>query len=236
MNIQGAILVLPEKEDAERDAVEVAWLRNGGQTLRLGRFWDPPAHLMTAQVRVYGSDSFCLVLAQKLGLMLVSPPDDLIAKISRRWLKRDVAIMTLAEARAGAFPCFIKPLVPKLFKAAVYADVSALDAACTNVSATEGVIVSAVVAFEAEVRAFVLDGTVLDCAFYEGDGDNGAVADFVGQLCADVRLPKTCVVDAGFVPNSGWVFIEANASWGAGLNGCNAEKVLPAIEAATTGR
>jgi hypothetical protein len=39
----------------------------------------------------------------------------------------------------------------------------------------------------------------------------------------------------GFVADRGWAVIEFNAAWGAGLNGCNAAKVLPAILAASGG-
>ncbi len=39
--------------------------------------------------------------------------------------------------------------------------------------------------------------------------------------------------DVGLIKGEGWAFIEANSSWGAGLNGCEAAKVLPAILAAT---
>jgi hypothetical protein len=38
-------------------------------------------------------------------------------------------------------------------------------------------------------------------------------------------------LDVGWTER-GWVVIEANDAWGAGLNGCDAGAVLPAIEAA----
>jgi hypothetical protein len=37
------------------------------------------------------------------------------------------------------------------------------------------------------------------------------------------------VVDVGLIAGRGWAVIEFNAAWGAGLNGCDPEKVLPAI-------
>jgi hypothetical protein len=41
------------------------------------------------------------------------------------------------------------------------------------------------------------------------------------------------VMDVGLVPGTGWVVIEFNAAWGAGLNGCDPNRILPAIEAAS---
>jgi hypothetical protein len=47
-------------------------------------------------VRLYGNDAFCLVLAQKLALELVSPPDDLLLRLPPGMLQRDVRGETLA--------------------------------------------------------------------------------------------------------------------------------------------
>jgi len=44
------------------------------------------------------------------------------------------------------------------------------------------------------------------------------------------------VIDVGLIANRGWGVIEFNAAWGAGLNGCDPEKVLPAILAASGGK
>ena len=81
------ILVISDKPDIERDAVADVWSAAGGDVLRLGRFWDPPA-LDPQRVRLYGSDSYCQVLAQKLGLALVSPPDDWLLQLAPAVTKR----------------------------------------------------------------------------------------------------------------------------------------------------
>lgn len=52
-------------------------------------------------------------------------------------------------------------------------------------------------------------------------------------LISDMPVPRAVVIDAGFIDGRGWAVIEFNAAWGAGLNGCNAEKVLAAIVSAT---
>jgi hypothetical protein len=70
MNLQERTLLIPEKADIERDAVATIWADAGGNVMRLGRFWDPPESLIPSQVTLYGNDTFCLVLEQKLGLSL----------------------------------------------------------------------------------------------------------------------------------------------------------------------
>lgn len=94
--------------------------------------------------------------------------------------------------------------------------------------------------FEAEARAFVLDGAVRACAIYEADGDDGDVA-HAGRFVSGVaekqhrerHLPRTCVVDVGRLGNGRWAVVEFNATWGAGLNGCAADEVLDCIAAAS---
>jgi len=54
-------LLISDKNDIERDALAAAFASRGGAVHRLGRFWDPPL-FDPATVRVYGADSFCLVL------------------------------------------------------------------------------------------------------------------------------------------------------------------------------
>src|SRR5215208_4241116 len=108
MNAAGLTLLLPDKPDPERDALADVWEGVGGNVQRLARFWDPPA-LDPRRVRVYGSDSFCLVLQQKLGLELCSPPDELIFAVPPRHLRRAVWRRTLGDAAALPYPAFCKP-------------------------------------------------------------------------------------------------------------------------------
>lgn len=173
------------------------------------------------------------MVAQKLGLALVSPPDDLPKWVDRSWWKRDTEIIQLSKALNTSFPAFVKPLAPKEFRAQVYNSASELSAECKGLNATLGVFRSSIVDFEAEARAFVLDRVVLDCALYEGASVLEDARDFTQTFCQSNSLPATCVVDVGLLKGEGWAFVEANASWGSGLNGCDARSVLPAIERAT---
>ncbi len=69
MNYHNLILIIPEKPDTERFAVAEAW-HNNGNVLKLGRFLEPP-DIGRKKVRLYGNDTFCLVLEQKLNLRMM---------------------------------------------------------------------------------------------------------------------------------------------------------------------
>lgn len=230
--LAGLTLVIPDKPDPERDALADVWERLGGSVLRLARFWDPPA-LDRRVVRVYGSDSFCQVLQQKLRLELCSPSDELIFTVPPHHLRRAVGRRKLGEAVDVSYPAFCKSVAPKLFTARVYADAAELAAECRGLDDQTVMLVSEPVTFAAEARCFVLDGAVLDCAIFEGDEDRTAAARSAADLLHDVHVPRSVVVDMGLIPGRGWALVEFNAAWGAGLNGCAAELVWPCVAAAS---
>lgn len=232
MKTEGLILLIPEKADVERDSVAAAWERGGGTVLRLDRFWDPPA-MDAERVRVYGNDTFCLVLQQKLDLDLIAPADELIFAVPEAGLRRWLARQAIGAAPTLTYPLFTKPLTPKLFRARLYASPEELAAECDGLPAETAILVSEVVEFSAEARCFVLDGLVLDCAVHEGDAARDEAAAFAREMAATVPGPRAYVLDVGWIAGRGWAIVEFNASWGAGLNGCNPELVLPAIEAAS---
>lgn len=228
----GLNLLISDKPDVERDGLAEAFARQGGVVQRIGRFWAPPT-FDPATVRVYGADSFCLVLQQKLGLRLTSPDDELLLSVPPEFLQRQIARRTLAEAASLGFPAFIKPVVPKQFRGAVYPSFDALAKECHGLSGDTAVFVAEPVRFTAEARSFVLNTRVLDTALYEGTGQISGVASFVDAIARVMPLPSALVVDTGLVVGRGWAVVEFNALWGAGLNGCDPDKVLPAIVAAS---
>jgi ATP-grasp domain, R2K clade family 2 len=228
----GLNLLISDKPDPERDALAESFARRGGAIHRLGRFWDPPI-FQPATIRVYGADSFCLVLQQKLAFALCTPDDELILRVPPQFLQRQLARRTLDETASLSFPSFIKPVMPKQFRGAVYPSSAGLLEECRGLPPNTGVFVAEPVSLAAEVRTFVLGGHVLDAAVYEGATDVTDAVRFVTALAQAVTLPRAVVVDVGFVVGRGWAVIEFNAAWGAGLNGCDPEKILPAILAAS---
>lgn len=177
---------------------------------------------------------FCLVLQEKLDLILVTPPDDLVLSLPEELLLRSIVKRTLGELSGFTYPSFVKSLIPKLIPSKVYSSAQALSDGCAGLDAATELLVSEPIQFVAEARAFVMDGSVLDIACYEGSGDLAAARSCVQQLVACHNLPKTVVIDVGMLADSGrWALVEFNAAWGAGLNGCHAELVVSAIAAAS---
>ena len=222
-------LLLPSKSDPERARVADAFSSGGGRVVRLDRFWEPP-DLGDARVAVYGNDTFCLVLSQVLGLELVSPREEILLELPREWLNRELGASDLGGLRGEMFPCFAKPLTPKLFAARVYEELDELRRETRGLERSSPIYHAEVVSFECEVRAFICDGEVCDFAVYQGSVKAGDTPlDFIEEVIESDVWPDTYVLDVGYVEDRGWCVIEANASWGAGLNGCRAELVLPAI-------
>ncbi len=224
-------LLIPEKPDAERDAVAAAWEASGGSVNRLARFWEPP-QLPHGSIRVYGNETFCLVLQEKLALRLETPADDLMLAVPAPFLHRSLAKHRLVDLPDDGFPLFAKSLIPKLIASRVYASAAELAAACVGLDPLTEFLVSDPVVISAEARSFVLDGDILDLALYEGQAHLKNARVFIESLLSELTLPRTVVVDVGLVDGR-WCLIEFNATWGAGLNGCHAGRVLPAIAAAS---
>ncbi|MCP4439372.1 MAG: ATP-grasp domain-containing protein [Aureispira sp.] len=228
------ILVIPEKTDEETFAVAKAWEVLGGKVLKLGRFWEPPK-LDEYHVRVYGNDTFCNVLAQLLQLNLTAPEDALLAKFDEHYTKRWIGLSFLGQADGLVFPKFVKPAIPKLFQGKVFYTLGELEETTNGLSEDAEVLVSEVVAIEKEMRAFVLNGEVQTMAIYEGR-KCVLPSDFVQEFADSYSsvLPVTYVVDFGYNAEIGWFVLELNAVWGAGLNGCDAEKVAKCLEYASS--
>ncbi len=48
-----------------------------------------------------------------------------------------------------------------------------------------------------------------------------------------VVLPRAAVINVGVIAERGWAVVELNAAWGAGLYGCDPERVLDVVQHAT---
>lgn len=232
LEVRGLTLVISDKPDPERDAVAAVWEAAGGDVLRLGRFWEPPP-LDPDGVRVYGADAFCQVLAQKLALALVTPADDLLLRLSPAVVKRSVRPAKVSEVESIAFPAFVKSYIPKLIRSHVYASQSDLIGELRGLEPTTELLVSEIVELEAEARSWVLDGEVVSIACYEGDADLAPATALASAAARESVVPSPCVIDVGLTRDRGWIVIEANAAWGAGLNGCDALAAARCIARAT---
>ncbi|MFJ6720673.1 MULTISPECIES: ATP-grasp domain-containing protein [unclassified Streptomyces] len=155
-----------------------------------------------------------------LGLGLLEPRDDWLARLPERLTARRVRLTTLGAARGSAGPAFVKPPREKSFPAAVYPDGSHLP---PGPDARTPVLVSEVVEFAAEYRLFLLDGEIaaasryavygrLDCAPLDTDPRSGEVRRFAADL-GGTGLPSGVVVDVGLTTGGRWAVVEANMAW-----------------------
>jgi hypothetical protein len=141
--------------------------------------------------------------------------------------------MSLAEAIGSSYPRFVKPVTPKVFRAAVYGSSADLETECRGLEATTRVLVSEPVGIVAEARCFLLDACVATCAVYEGAASIAEATVFGNKVASSVPLPKTCVVDVALVGQRGWAVVEFNSTWGSGLNGCDPDAVVECLVHAT---
>jgi hypothetical protein len=233
---KSTILLIPEKTDIEFDQVIDAWEKLGGQVKRLGKYWIKDDELATQRIAIYGSQAFALVLAQIYDVVLLSPDDTLIVRLDNKWTKRDIQMKQVGLMNETNFPVFIKPVIPKMFMAGVFINLSAFKDATAVLPNTEAILVSTIIEdIQAEARCYLMNGEVKDIAFYEGSADLEEGRNFVAEFAVTNKsyLPEVVVVDIAFSQQTGWFVLEFNACWGAGLNNCNAEKVIDCIIGAT---
>ncbi len=225
-------MLIPDKLDPEREQVAEAWGKRNGRVIRLGRFWESPA-LDASSVRVYGNDTFCLVLAQILKLKLVTPDDDLPLKVPTEYLRRKIVQSFVESASRIEYPCFVKSLVPKLFPSKVYHSARDFHSVADGLEPNTPILVSEIVSIRSEVRSFILNNEVVTLNAYEGKADLNEARIFLKDFLANasLTLPKTFVLDLAKLYDGSWVFLEANATWGAGLNGCDPDRVVECIRA-----
>jgi hypothetical protein len=229
-------LLVPEKTDVEFDQVIATWLKRGGAVKRLGKYWIKDETLAQQQIAIYGNQTFALVLAHIYNVSLLSPDDTLIARLENNWVKRSIRAIQLKDLRTTDFPVFIKPVIPKLFLAGVFDKPADFNTVTQGLQDTEAILVADIIQdIRAEARGYIRNGVIMDIALYEGSADIVTGRRFLTDFIAayQTALPAVAVVDIAFSEQSGWFILEFNACWGAGLNNCEADKVIDCIIAAT---
>ena len=230
------ILLIPEKTDIEFEQVFKIWTDNGGEIRRLGKYWIKDESLNGQKIAIYGNQTFSLVLAQIYNVELISPDDKHIAKLDLIWIKRKIEIKTISDITENIFPIFIKPVIPKSFIASVFSTLKEFEEATKGLEKTEELLTSTIVNdITAEARGYLKNGVVKDIALYEGNADIKEGELFLREFAEKnlELLPKVVVTDIAYSEKLGWFVLEFNACWGAGLNNCNAEKVIDCIVDAT---
>ncbi|MEV6767225.1 ATP-grasp domain-containing protein [Nocardia sp. NPDC051030] len=221
-----------------------AAIRAGWSVRRLGG-WRAPEDLEGEAVAVYGEPLFAEVIATQLGQALMDVPDGWLPELPQEHRRRDIRVATLEEARTCATPVFVKPADGrKGFEGAVYRHGVGLPSveACPDDTT---VLMAEPVRWELEVRCFVRDGRVSTMSPYLRDGElaraedgswpmseqeSAAAREYVDRVLAEVAVPPAVVIDIGLIESRGWAIVEANSAWGAGVYGCDPQRVLEVLE------
>ncbi len=224
-----------------------AAVRAGWRVLRLSG-WRIPPDTVAGPAAIYGEVLFAEAVAGQLGLALLDVPEAWLPGLPPRFLRRELRVATLAAARAHPGPVFVKPADGrKGFAGQLYRAGAGLpsDDACPD---DTPVYMAEPVTWQVEVRCFVLHGRVLTCSPYlrEGsytDGDwsltveeRSAAKACVEQLLAVAPAPSAVVIDIGLIEGRGWAVVEANSAFGAGVYGCDPERVLEVLARACVPR
>jgi hypothetical protein len=237
-------LILTPRYTEDSQALWKAAGNLGWQVERLTG-WKVPDHVRSVADPVfYGEALFGPMLAEQLGLDLVSPPEDWLTRLPHEYKLRAISLTTLGEARSNLTEAFVKPPNDKSFPASVYKGSELPEEYPDDMA----VLVSDVVQWEKEFRCFVLDRSLKTYSLYSRFGEleresgfsstpeeDAAVCDFISHMLADARvdLPVATVVDVGFITGAGWACVEQNAAWGAGIYGCDPDAVLEVLQRAS---
>lgn len=194
---------------------------------------------------LHGEPLFNTAVAEQLGLRLIEPPEDLLVRLPREYVGRDVRLLTAAEARTLPGTVFVKPPNQKTFPARVYPSGAALP----EMPRDDPVLASEPVEWVAEFRFFIRDVQVRAWSPYWLHGalarkDDEWTVDpdllattrgLVDRLLDDTRveIPDALVLDAGVIRDVGPAVVEANTASGAGIYGCDPREVLEVLRAAT---
>ena len=235
-------LLLPPRFTSDSIRLWQACVAARWDTLRLDR-WRAPEGLDPAETVVYGG--YFIALANDLGISLLVPPLDWLARLPESLTRRRIRFMTLAEARTLPDRAFYKPSDDKCFLAKVY-DRGAQLPPPGELPDDVPVLISDIVTWELEFRCFILEGKVVTLSPYlrnherletaEGefpatDSELAAARQFADHVAAAAAptLPPGVVIDIGLIQNRGWAVIEANQAWGAGIYGCDPAAILPVL-------
>ena len=207
--------------------------------------WRLPTRLQSVADPVFYVEAlFGPSLAQEIGLALLEPAEDWLICLPYSYRKRQISMMSMAQAKQITQPAFIKPPNDKSFPARVYTGAQLPE----NYDDELSVLVSEVVSWEKEFRCFILNRqiqttsiylrgqrTQRENSFYASPSELKAAEAMVNAVLMDssVEIPQAAVVDVGVIKGRGWAVVEMNSAWGAGIYGCNPRRVLNVLRHAT---
>lgn len=195
---------------------------------------------------VYGEMQFCDIVAERLGLGLIEPPNDFLPELPRQYTKRSIDIVPHKKLKNINRRAFYKPANDKVFHHGVYEKGS--DVPSKYIDEDCPVLISDVVNFTHEFRCYVLDRKVITYSIYEWPGSfynpsdvlslhNSGSRDDALKFAEDVvkdskvKIPSALAVDVGLTEDNKWMVIEANQVYASGIyHEADANKILPIIK------
>ncbi|MFF0451423.1 ATP-grasp domain-containing protein [Streptomyces sp. NPDC004609] len=226
-------LVLPPRLTASARRLREAARRRGLPTVQLPAFDVPPG---LRAGHLHAGPGFADAVAPALGIALLEAPAEWLARLPRTYTRREIVVVPIREAYGLRRPAFVKSPNDKRIPALVYSDGSRLPGP-DEADPRTPVLVSDVMAFDAEFRLFLLDGTVHTGSRYARRGSLSpgplsadAVA-FGADLLAECAgtLPSAVVVDVGTTADGHWAVIEANAAWASGMYTADPQRAVDVV-------
>lgn len=203
-----------------------AWLHQSGKVLVAQDFWKFEGSAYPGDL-VLGKHSFCEVLAERIGLRLVSPANRWLNELPNQWLKRDIGITRAAELNG---PSFVKPMDHQAFSAGIYTGLDEVVASSWGpVAGDMEVLVSEIVDIEAEARSFVAGQEIYDLCLYRGSRPLDEARDFLAGFLIDNCFSMPCVVDLLYIRGRGWAILEFNPCWASEIFSCDSGLALACI-------
>ena len=244
-------LLLSPRYTPDSIALWKAAIAAGWEVTRLSS-WRPPEGFTAVDPVLCDEPLFALMMAEALSLALLEPTLDWLPRLPLAYRRREVAALTLAEARALRAPTFVKPADDKCFPARVYASGAELPV-LAHLPADTPALAAEPVVWEREFRAFVAERRVLTLSIYLRGGELGKTDDgdwpasdeelasaraFLEAMLDDpaVAVPPAAVIDVGVIRDRGWAVVESNPAWGSGICGCDPHRVLPVLARACRSR
>ena len=241
------ILILPPRYTEDSISLWKEASQNGWYVERLQR-WITPDWISQnpQQVTIYGEPLFAAVIADQIGISLIEPPLNWVSLLPYEYTKRKIHFTNFESARTIEDNCFFKPADDKAFEAKVYKSGQELP---DNVDPNIPVLISEVVEWKVEFRAFILEKKVITISPYWREGklakdENGLwpyqndeeqrAKSFCEKVLKDkkVHIPPAVVMDVGLFTNGEWAVVEANPCWGSGIYGCHPLDVLKVLQRA----
>lgn len=236
---------------SSRNTVDSQILRKTAQdlgwvTLRLDgseipEWFEPPDE----QIALFVTAPLAFELAQQLDRVLVGCNADWTVQLPARFLNRQLAQMTLAEALRRGGKAFVKHAISKAFPAGKY-DVANLAEAAKTTPQTALVHVGEPVEWLCEYRCFVRDGEIATISAYrrgeqiftdhaqplEAPADELTAARQFAECVLgskEVLCPPAFVLDVGLIAGRGWAVVEFNECWASGIYACDPQQVLTTL-------